>query len=79
MNNYKYDEKYLELNGQNSEIAEVFSKYSNIEAYLKIKLNKFNFNVRPFFRRRETSAKLASWCNLAVSDNIAATVVLPVR
>jgi len=40
MQNYEYDKDTLFLNGQNPEIIERFAKYSTIENYLKINLNK---------------------------------------
>lgn len=40
MDNYYYDKKHIELNGQNSDVAKLFAKYSEIENYLKINLNK---------------------------------------
>ncbi len=39
MQNYKYDNKTLKLNGQNPEVAKIFQKYSNILSYVKINLN----------------------------------------
>lgn len=39
MNGYKYNKQTLFLNGQNPEIAELFSSYSIIENYLKVNLN----------------------------------------
>ena len=39
MNNYEYEKNILFLNGQNSEISELFSKYSLIETYIKLNLN----------------------------------------
>jgi len=39
MTGYPYDKETFFINGQNPEIIEIFSKYSNVENYLKIQLN----------------------------------------